>query len=236
MDFSVDETREKVARDMKEVDSVLKRDAHGLTEELYLRFGLICDYMSDTLCDYSLCSLDADKESVRKCVTVIVQDCYNVLRGEFDEYLGSPDAFKRTPGQETKIMLLQLIVTQNDRFRELVQDHMYYLGYKMISPLSLLPQKYSPTEVIEWYCSLPGVRNTDLARKGLRTGQQFQSQQEQPTMDYEEIGGQIMASSLPETVLMQLSIYLEAVITTGKRFVMTFDKEEEVWSQGERGK
>ena len=85
VDFSVDETREKVARDMKEVDSVLKRDAAGLTEELYLRFGLICDYMSDTLCDYSLCSLDADKESVRKCVTVIVQDCYNVLRGEFDE-------------------------------------------------------------------------------------------------------------------------------------------------------
>ena len=82
---------------------------------------------------------------------------------------------------------------------------------------------------------LPGVRNTDLARKGLRTGQQFQSQQEQPTVGLRgkwRTDHELFARDSFDAALC----YLEAVITTGKRFVMTFDKEEEVWSQGERGK
>ncbi len=224
VDFSVEGTREKVAKDLEGVDLMVKRDADGLTEELYLRFGLICDYVTDTLRIYTLCSMDADEDTVRKCAAAIVHDCYSALREGFDEYLGSPDAFKRTPGQEAKIMLLQLVVTQNDYFEELVRDHLHYLGYRITSPLSLLPQNYTSASIIDWYCSSLVQEMQSLLAKALDQASNFKTNQSGLPWDYEENGGQIV-SSLPETVLVQLSTYLDVVTSTGRRFVKTFDKE-----------
>lgn len=223
-EFSAAGTQALVDRNLEDIDFRVKDSAQGLTEELYLRHNLICNAVTDSLANYILCSGDADEETVLTCVKELIGGYYLALKDSFDEYLGSPDAFKRTPGQEAKIMLMQLVVTQNRAFEEIVAEQVYYLGYRLASPLRLLPQPHTPDDVVEWYkASLVQETQAWLA-KTLSQAMTHKTNEFGLPWDYAEVGGQIV-SAVPETVLTQLNNYLEVVTSTGKRFARAFDKE-----------
>lgn len=223
-DFSVAGTQNLVDRSLDDMDFRVKDSANSLSEELYLRHGLICDTATESLANYVLCSLDADDDTVLGCVEEVIRSYYLALRDSFDEYLRSPDSFKRTPGQEAKIMLMQLVVTQNRAFEDIVAEQLYYFGYRLASPLRLLPASFTPDNVVEWYKSSLVQETQAWLAKTLGQAMSNKTNKHGLPWDYEEVGGKIV-STVPETVLTQLNNYLDVVTSTGKRFARALDKE-----------
>ena len=113
---------EIVKFDLESISQKAASITSSLATELFEKHSMILKEMKKRLMTFILRSMDAknDEMPLKNCIQILLSDYINTLREEFSIYLGSPEVYKRTPGQEAKIMLLQMIIFSNDSFHTIV--------------------------------------------------------------------------------------------------------------------
>ena len=153
-------------------------------------------------------SVDLSSPAVA-CLTEIVRGYHDTMRQLLAPYLSSAEAFKRTPGQEAKIAILQLIIQHNLEFDCRVRDKLRLLGLECTPPLTLLA-RYSLSDLVGWYSSSLVTETQTWLSKTLQNATLFRLNTANLPWDYEEVSGRLI-SALPETLQQQMNVYLHLV-------------------------
>ena len=188
-----------------------------LATELFELHSMIIKCARERILDYILCSADAENEFLLKdCLRELIEGYFTLMRQEFEVYLGSPAAFKRTPGQEAKIMLLQMVVFCDDALDSLVRKNLWCANAKLSTCLSLLNPQFKPPDVVQWYASSLQAETAQWLSKTIKQAAMSKNNPSLP-WDYDENGSHVI-SSLPETVLKQNNSFLELCDRTATKF------------------
>ena len=207
-----------VSRDCVKMLSSASLFSSNLAAELFELHSMIMKIARKRVLDYVLCSGDAETPSTaRECLRELIGGYFSFLREQFEQYLGSPVAFKRTPGQEAKIMLLQMVVFCDEGLDVLVRKSLSCLQGKLSPALTLLDARYTPHDVIQWYNSSLQTETAQWLSKTIKQSAQFKNNTNNLPWDYEE-NGEYVISSLPETVMKQNHSFLELCDYTATKF------------------
>ncbi len=215
--YSITEVQRVFILDREHILNYVSYFADNLATKLFELHSMIVNFARNRIQDYILCSADAESElQARECLRELIECYYNLLRDSFHVYLGSPGAFKHTPGQEAKIMLLQMVVFCDDILDSFVRKHIWCVNGKLARTLTTLDAQYKRQDVIEWYASSLQAETAQWLSKTIKQAALFKNNSNLP-WDYHENGEHVI-SSLPETVMTQNHSFLELCDRTATKF------------------
>lgn len=200
--------------------------ASALAEALPTRLYRMTESAVQRVTDYILCSAehwnggrvsDMDGDGANRslapraveCLTELIRIYQLNISGLIASYIASPEAFKRTPGQEAKMTLLKIVMYHDDEFDTLVHKKLQLMGL-VCNPSFRLLGRYSLQELASWYQqSLVAETQTWLA-KTIQNFSLFKLNTANLPWDIEEVGGR-MISALPETLQQQMNLYIRLI-------------------------
>jgi len=215
--YSIAGVQAVVKHDKEQILAHAAMFSGNLATELFELHSKLIKVARDRVVDYVNCSAEAENELVlRECLRELIEGYFILMRDEFQVYLGSPANFKRTPGQEAKIMLLQMVVFCDEALDSIVRKNMWCVNGQLSPSLSLLDSKFKPKDVVLWYASSLQTETAQWLSKTIKQAATFKNNSNLP-WDF-NVNGPHVISSLPETVIKQNNSFLELCDRTATKF------------------
>ena len=215
--YSIAGVQQVVNHDKEQILAHAAMFSGNLATELFELHSKLINCARDRVMDYVNFSADSGHETVlRECLRELIEGYFVLMREEFQVYLGSPADFKRTPGQEAKIMLLQMVVFCDDTLDSLVRKNLWCLKSSLSPSLSLLDSEFKPQDVVHWYATSLQAETAQWLSKTIKQAATFKNNSNLP-WDY-DLNGPHVISSLPETVIKQNNSFLELCDHTATKF------------------
>jgi len=224
--YTIAHVRNLVAADCEAALEAAPLSAAALSFDLRSRHKLLLEAALHRLKDFVLCSadhwhgqgeLDATQQhqqrqqqsslvrwetgpeptcSALMCFSELLNGYHTALRQLLAPYLGSPEAFKRTPGQEAKMTLLRLLVEHDESLDVGAKAILNMLGLTLSPRLLLLDKSSTIQDVVTWYGASLETETQQWLSKTVQHASIFKTNTHNHPWDYEEIGGHV-CSSLP---------------------------------------
>ena len=149
--YDEDDIKQVIAADRKEAQRLFESGTDDQMAKNTVSFLL--DMAELRVRDYALCGWSHQGNLLESCLKTIINGYYINIVEALGYFFDSKDALESLKGNESKLMLIEFVIENDNRFNLIVQNSL--LPYNLcVSPAPLLSLSLNITALMRWYSEL----------------------------------------------------------------------------------
>ncbi len=174
------------------------------------KFDFLIDSAIERVRDYVLCSYDHLRQDISVCTNLLeelISGYHNAVKYVFFPYIATKECFKRVKGNELRLFLIQFLIDNNRRYDDTIRSIITLKQWSYSSPMSIIESKHI-LDIIDWYSQIIVQETRTWLGKTVQNASIFKLNAHDLPWDVETTNDDMYITSLPETLQIQLNIYM----------------------------
>ena len=174
------------------------------------KFEFLIDSAIERVRDYVLCSYDHLRQDISAGTNLLeelISGYHNAIKYVFFPYIATKECFKRVKGNELRLFLIQFLIDNNRRYDDIIRSIISLKQWTYSSPMSIIDSKHI-LDIIDWYSQNIVQETRTWLGKTVQNASIFKLNAHDLPWDVETTNDDMFITSLPETLQIQLNIYM----------------------------